>query len=109
MGTVVLDNAAGYGKGTRTTTLVAVNDETERLHLSRGESCLIHCSGVTGGSTVQVLVYANTNSTGIAAANALGTVSHTTDFAFGFTAPGKCSVTAKLTVDGGTVVCNITK
>lgn len=88
-----------------------VNDETERLSLVAGEEVLIHVTGLTANtSTAQVLCYVGDNTTAVAVKDAAGTSSFTSDFALGFTAPGKCSITVKLTVDGGgTTTATFTK
>jgi transglutaminase/protease-like cytokinesis protein 3 len=79
-----------------------VNDETERLSLTKDETVLIQVTGLTANtSTAQVKCYVGDNSTGVAVKDASGVSSFTSDFALGFTAPGKCSITVVLTVDGG--------
>lgn len=104
MATVLKSNTTG--RGTLTYSLSSLNDETERLSMNQGQTALIHCTGFSGG-TIQVLCYANTNSTGVPLDFA-GSTSFTADFALGFTAPGKCSITVKLTATGGTITCNKT-
>lgn len=114
MATVTQTNTAsgGFlgGKGTRTFTLDDANDETQRIPLSRGETCLIHATGLTANTcSAQVLCYVDENATGVAV-DFSGTTTFTTDFALGFTAPGKCSITVKETVDAGTgITVSITK
>lgn len=103
--------ATNNGKGLLHFDLDDVNDETERLTLKKEESCLIHVTGLTANtSTAQVICYVGDNATGVVLKDSAGTSSFTSDFALGFTAPGKCAVTVKLTVDGGgTTVVTLTK
>lgn len=88
-----------------------VNDETERLSLMAGETVMIHITGLTANtSTAQILCYAGDNSTAVVVKDSAGTSNFTADTVYGFTAPGKCSVTVKLTVDGGgTTTATFTK
>lgn len=97
----------GNGKGHRVWSLASANDETGIIPLTRDETCLIHLTGMSG-STVQILTYVGGNATGVATSFG-GATSFTADTVLGFTAPGKCGITVKLTVDGGTVVVTVTK
>lgn len=108
MATVTQTNTTGVG--CRSFTLDDLNDETQRIPLSRGETCLIHATGLTANTcSAQILCYVEENATGVAL-NFNGTTTFTTDFALGFTAPGKCSITVKETVDAGAgIVVTITK
>lgn len=100
MATVAQTNTTGVG--CRSFTLDDTNDETARIHLHRGETILIHATGLTANTcSAQVLCYAEENATGVAL-SFNGTTTFTADFALGFTAPGKCSITVKETVDAGT-------
>ena len=88
-----------------------VNDETERLSLMAGETVMIHITGLTANtSTAQILCYAGDNSTAVVVKDSAGNSDFTADTVYGFTAPGKCSVTVKLAVDGGgTTTATFTK
>lgn len=105
MATVTQLNDAN-GKGFKVYELTADADETERLPLLRGESCLIHVENLTADS-VMVNVY--TNGSNPAPAEFNGATSFTADFARGFTAPGKCSITVKKTGAADTVTVTFTK
>lgn len=108
MATVTQSNTTGVG--CRAFTLDDVNDETQRIPLSRGETCLIHATGLTANTcSAQILCYVEENATGVPLSFNNATT-FTADFALGFTAPGKCSITVKNTVDAGTgIVATITK
>ena len=88
-----------------------VDDETERLSLMAGETVMIHITGLTANtSTAQILCYAGDNSTAVVVKDSAGNSDFTADTVYGFTAPGKCSVTVKLAVDGGgTTTATFTK
>ncbi len=109
MATVTRTNTSG--KGYLEFAMTNVNDETERVALNRGETVLVHITGLTANtSTANIMCYVGDNATGVAVANASGTDDFTTDVVYGFTAPGKCSVTVLLTVDGGgTTTATFTK
>lgn len=94
--------ATNNTKGILNFVLDDVDDETTRLSLNGDETVLIHCTGLTANAcSVQVLCYVGDNTTAVALKDSAGTSTFTADFALGFTAPAKCSITAKLTVDGG--------
>lgn len=107
MATVTRDNEAGKGKGSLKYTLASANDETEVIPLLRGETVHIHATGMSG-STVQILEYVGGNTTGVPLSFNSAT-SFTSDFALNYTAGGKCGITVKMTVDGGTVIVHYTK
>jgi hypothetical protein len=97
----------GNSKGHKVFSLASANDETEVIPLNSGETVHIHATGMSG-STVQILEYVGSNATGVALSFD-GATSFTSDFALNYTAGGKCGITVKLTVDGGTVVVTYTK
>lgn len=103
--------ATNNTKGVLHFDMTNVNDETSRLSLNKEETVFIHVTGLTANtSTAQVLCYVGDNTTGVPLKDSAGTSSFTSDFALGFTAPGKCSITVKLTVDGGgTTVATFTR
>ena len=94
-------------KGLLQFSLVNADDETEQIPMDAGESCLITATGMSG-STAQILLYTRPNGTGIPLSFD-GSSSFTSDFAYNFTAMGKCFVSVKMTVDGGTIAVVITK
>ena len=94
--------ATNNTKGVLHFDMTNVNDETSLLPLNKDKSVLIHVTGLTANtSTAQIICYTGDNTTGVAVKDSAGTSSFTSDFVYGFTAPGKCSITVKLTVDGG--------
>lgn len=94
--------ATNNTKGVLHFDMTNVNDETSRLPLNKDQSVLIHVTGLTANtSTAQIICYVGDNTTGVAVKDSAGTSSFTSDFTYGFTAPGKCAITVKLTVDGG--------
>lgn len=107
MATVMRTNP---NKGFLQFSLASANDETETVPMETGDTCLITATGVAGGtgSTVQILLYSKPGATGIPLSFD-GASSFTADFALNFVAAGKCFVTVKMTVDGGTVAVVITK
>lgn len=102
--------ATNNGKGLLHFDLTHVDDETARVYLKAGQEILIHVTGLTANtSTANIICYVGDNDDGVVLKDAAGTSDFTTDFVFGFTAPGGCAITVKLTVDGGhTTVATIT-
>jgi hypothetical protein len=103
----VTQNPAGT-KGLRKYTLTSANDETQQQPVNQGDKLQITATGVSGGSTVNILFYTTPDATPVAL-DYNSTTDLTTDFSYGYEAFGKGFVSVKLTVDSGAPVVTFTR